>query len=205
MPMVRAMRGSFSGPITTRAMTASTIISEKPMSNMVSREQKGAAVGACLARGQAPRSGLGLGLALDLAFDRLARHLRCRARLGRLVGSALAHAVLEAAHRAAEIGAHVAQLLRAEDQQHDDQQNDPVSDAPAAHISSCSAPRSASLPPCQHGPEWARAAEDVHMYMIHLLMSDPAVVDDGAKAVGRSGLAREAPADDQHLADGRLV
>jgi hypothetical protein len=32
--MVRAMRGSFSGPITTSAITAITIISEKPMSNM---------------------------------------------------------------------------------------------------------------------------------------------------------------------------
>src|SRR6185295_1315021 len=43
------------------------------------------------------------------------------------------------------------------------------------------------------------------MYMIHLLMSHPAVVDDGAEAVARAGLAREPSRDDQHLAERRLV
>jgi hypothetical protein len=39
------------------------------------------------------------------------------------------HAVLEALHRAAEVGAHVAKLLGTEDQQHDDQDDQPVPDA----------------------------------------------------------------------------
>src|SRR5258708_4410977 len=38
------------------------------------------------------------------------------------------------------------------------------------------------------------------MYMIHLLMSDAPVVDDGAEAVGGSRLARELAGDREHLA-----
>src|SRR6185503_18445775 len=41
--------------------------------------------------------------------------------------------------------------------------------------------------------------------MIHLLMPDPAVVDDGAEAIGGAGLAREAPREREHLAERRLV
>src|SRR5918993_1118810 len=109
------MRGSFSGPITMSATTPITISSEKPISNIGPYEQKGARW-APLAWNRTRRSGLVLGLALHFAFDRLAAHLvrRRHGGLGRLVAAALAHAVLEAAHRAAKIGAHVAQLLRAE-------------------------------------------------------------------------------------------
>src|SRR5688572_12512544 len=43
------------------------------------------------------------------------------------------------------------------------------------------------------------------MDMIHLLMPHPAVVDDGAKAVGCARLAREAPGHREHLAERGLV
>src|SRR4051794_35106179 len=74
-------------------------------------------------------SGLVLGPFAYFAFDRLAGHLR-----GRRVGFfALAHAILEPADRAAEIRAHVAQLLRAEDQHYDQQDDQPVPDAERTH------------------------------------------------------------------------
>src|SRR5262249_2565362 len=76
--------------------------------------------------------GLGLGLALDFAFDGLRRNLRRGRGLARLV-AAFAHAVLEAAHGPAQVGPDVAQLLRAEDQHHDQQQDDPVNPAQATH------------------------------------------------------------------------
>src|SRR5688572_23416808 len=128
------MRGSFSGPITMSATTPITISSEKPISNIGPYEQKGARW-APLAWNRTERSGLLLGLALDFAFDRLATDLVRRRHGGlRLFAAAFPHAVLEAAHRAAKVGAHVAQLLRAEDQHHDHQNDQPMPDAERAHI-----------------------------------------------------------------------
>src|SRR6185436_5695412 len=142
---------------------------------------------------------LGFGLALDLALDGLARHLRRgRARLRGFLRARVAHAVLEAAHRAAEIGADVAQLLRAENHQHDDQQDDPVSDAPCTHSFLLLSPR-------EHRTQWFRPTEDMHMHMIHLLMPHPAVVDDGAEAIRRAGFAGKTAGDTEHLAERRLV
>src|SRR5687767_8838134 len=126
------MRGSFSGPITMSATTPMTRSSVNPMSNTAaSSEQKGAHRAPWL--GWSERSGLLLGLALYFAVDRLARNLRCRPALGRLL-AALAHAVLEAAHRAAKIRAHVAQLLGAENQHHDHEDDQPVPDAERTHL-----------------------------------------------------------------------
>src|SRR5258706_6816831 len=45
----------------------------------------------------------------------------------------------------------------------------------------------------------------MHVDMIHLLMPHPPVVDDGTEAIGRAGVAGEAPGDDEHLAERRLV
>src|SRR5260221_5372738 len=45
----------------------------------------------------------------------------------------------------------------------------------------------------------------MHMYMIHLLMPPPAVVDDGAKAIRRAGFAGESAGDTEQLAERRLV
>src|SRR6266581_4670429 len=154
-------------------------------------------------------SGLLLGLALDFAFDRFAGHLR--RRLGSFL-AAFAYAVLEAAHRAAQVGADVAQLLRAEDQHHDHQDDQPMPDAERTHMRLL-ALRRALLParvlllflPLEHGTEGLRAPEYVHVDMIHLLVPHPAGVDDGAKAIGRARLAREAPAHREHPAERLLV
>src|SRR5712664_1154927 len=152
-------------------------------------------------------SGLLLGLALDFAFDRLAGHLR--RRIGGFL-AALAHAVLEAAHRAAQIGADVAQLLRAEDQHHDHQDDQPMPDAERTHMRLL-ALRRALLParvlflPLEHRTEGLRAPEYMHVDMIHLLMPHPAGVDDGAKAVARARLPRQAPAHREHPAERLLV
>src|SRR5204863_7052661 len=121
---------------------------------------------------------------------------RGRARLRGLVG--LAHAVLEAAYRAAEVRADVAQLLRPEDHQHDDQQDDPVSDAPSTH-------GFLLLSTGEHRAQWLRAFENMHVHMIHLLMPHPAVVDDGAEAIRRAGFAGETPGDEEHLAERGLM
>src|SRR3990170_6018997 len=126
------MRGSFSGPITINAIRPITISSVNAMSNMSRRRTKRRPRGRL---GWKLRSGsdLVLGPALHFAFDRLAGHLWRRA-FGGLVRAAFAHPVLEAAHRAAQVGAHVAQLLGAEDQHHDDQDDQPMPDAERAHI-----------------------------------------------------------------------
>src|SRR5829696_5083201 len=91
-PSVRATLGSRSGPITISATTAMTMSSEKPISNMLRLT--------CFLP--------------HFAFDGLAGgsgNLTLRSLvLFRL------HAVLEAFDGAAEIAAHVAQLLRAENE-----------------------------------------------------------------------------------------
>ena len=117
---------------------------------------------------------------------------------GRLL-AAFAHAVLEAAHRAAKVRADVAQLLGAEDQHHDHQDDQPMPDAERAHMRR--PPISSSV---EHRAQRLRPAEDVHMDMIHLLMPHPAGVDDGAEAVRRALLAGESPGEREHLAE-RLV
>src|SRR5438105_5601214 len=61
------------------------------------------------------------------------------------------------------------------------------------------------LLPREHGAERIGPAEDMHVDMIHLLMSHPTVVDDGAKAVARPRCARERPCECQQLAEHRLV
>src|SRR3990170_4924393 len=129
--MVRATRGRRSGPMTMSATSAITSSSENPRSNMRALRNK--------RRPRAPasfpprrRSGLRFGLALHFALDGLAGDLgRRTAVLGFL--AAFAHARLEAAHRAAEIRADVAQLLGAEHQHHDDEDDQPVPDAERAH------------------------------------------------------------------------
>src|SRR6185503_13433304 len=138
--MVRATRGSRSGPITISATTPMTSSSENPMSNIArGLEMKKAPQGRLMSYvPRESRSGLVFGLAAHFAFDRLGGDLP-RRRLGRLVRAAFAHAVLEAAHRAAKIRADVAQLLGAEDQHHDHQDDQPMPDAERAHLSLLSA------------------------------------------------------------------
>src|SRR5882762_5443371 len=170
-----------------------TSSSENPMSNIVSLRIK-RRPGGRLCWGPCRRSGLVLGLFLDFALDRLARHLRCGARVGSLV-AALAHAVLEAAHGAAEVRADVAQLLGAENQHHDHQDDQPVPNAERTHTRLL-------FPPLQHRTEGLRPAEDVHMEMIHLLMPLATRVDDRAKTVGGPLFARQLSGERKHLAQG---
>src|SRR3979490_2349182 len=146
-----------------------TSSSENPMSNMVSLGTK-RRPGGRLCWGPRRRSGLVLGLFLDSALDRLARHRRRCARVGSLV-AALAHAILEAAHGAAEVRADVVQLLGAENQHYDHQDDQPVPNAERTHT------RLLFSPP-QHRTERVRPAEGVHVEMIHLLMPYAPGVDD---------------------------
>src|SRR5665213_2754519 len=119
-PSVRATRGSRSGPMTTRATTPISMSSENPMSNMGARgeEPRNAR--------RAPRSALLL--FLDLALDGGAGRRDLAGRRARGLLAAL-HAVLESLHGAPEVGAHVAQLLGAENEQHDDEHDQPMPDA----------------------------------------------------------------------------
>src|SRR6266487_6054013 len=93
--MVRATRGSRSGPITMSATTAITISSENPTSNtegerFVQKRSRD--------RSRHPDQAedlSGLGLVLDLALDGAATQLRLgrRSALGMLVGRGIFHAV----------------------------------------------------------------------------------------------------------------
>src|SRR6185312_2429710 len=114
-PTVRATFGSRSGPITTSATMPINSISEKPTSNMV--------------RGAGGSSALLL--FLDLALD--GRALRGSDLAGGLRGLVGLHPLLESLHRAAEVGADVAQLLRAEDEQHDHEHDQPMPDTERTH------------------------------------------------------------------------
>src|SRR5208282_3224217 len=113
-PSVRATLGSRSGPMTINATNPTTRISEKPMSNIKRLSR----------RLFLPR----------LAFDGLAGQLlrRLAGRRRRLVLGCL-HAVLEAPHCAAKVPADIGQLLRAEDQHHDQKYDQPVPDAQSTH------------------------------------------------------------------------
>src|SRR5256886_16525064 len=103
-PISETTRGSFSGPSTISARTKMIRISENRPSN----------------RSRAP-------FVLGVALLRGLRELRVRAlgtdllRRGVLLLLAVAHRFLESAHRGAEIRAHRAQLLRAEHDEHDQQ------------------------------------------------------------------------------------
>src|SRR4051812_41707755 len=188
--------------MTTSATMPMTRSAEKPMSNMFCPENKKAPAGAlCLCRTSNRGSGLRFGLALDLALDRLAAHLRSR-RL-RLVRAAFAHAVLEAAHRAAKIRAHVAQLLGAENEHHDQENDQPVPDAERAHVASLPISLPLLFPALEHATEWLGTAQHVHMYMIHLLMPHRPRVDDAAKALAGARFTREPARDRKHLSERR--
>src|SRR5881296_2580088 len=117
--MVRATRGSFSGPMTISATAPISAILSKPKS---------------ITRRYDSRLGLGLDVHRVRVVGLVARDLlrrRHRRVLGRL--RAALHAVLEALDRGAQIAADVLQLLGAEDQ-HDDQQHDqPMPDAETTH------------------------------------------------------------------------
>src|SRR5690606_31849369 len=107
-----------------------------------------------------PRSALLL--FLDLALE-------SRARGGDLAGGLLLvlalHAFLEAAHRATQVGADVAQLLRPEDEEHDDEHDEPVPDAEGTHGN---APSRRPLFRRDHAREAIGAADDVDVQMIHV-------------------------------------
>src|SRR3954470_5061311 len=145
-----------------------TSISENPTSNMAAR----------------PRcAGLALLLVLDLAFVRLGARGADLAGLRRGGGLVGLHAVLEPLAGAAEVGRDVAQLLRAEDEQHDDEDDQPMPDAEGTHGNSPGAAgRSGPLFLHDHAGKRVRATEDVDVQMIHVLPSDPARVHDGAEA-----------------------
>src|SRR5689334_23063995 len=109
-----------------------TTISLKPMSNTVSRarrrpRQRDASLASVLVLAR---------LALDGGAGDLLRRW-CIRRLG-CVGFVLAglHAFLEALHRAAQVLADVAQLLGAEDEDHHQQDDQPVPNAQSTHVAS---------------------------------------------------------------------
>src|SRR6266568_4268206 len=198
--MVRATRGSRSGPMTMSATTAITISSENPTSNTGGEEIR--AVPKKESRDLARRPDAredpsGLRLLLDLGFDGAARHLGRGAALARLVLGGF-HAVLEAAHRPAEIGADIAQLLGAENEQDNQKHDQPVPNAPGTHSVTPSIP-------LQHRAQGFRAADDMHVQMIHLLSADTSGVDDRAETVGRPLLARQARRHGEDLAEERLL
>src|SRR5437899_7271869 len=123
---MRAVLGSFSGPMTISATTAIITISENPTSNMgcgdtARREAQAAHAGRDENGVKAAARALHLvgRILAHFAFDRLAESLRRLGRRGRGLILGL-HALLEAFDRAAQILTHVAELLGAENQ-HDDQ------------------------------------------------------------------------------------
>src|SRR5256885_1104975 len=133
--MVRATRGSRSGPMTMSATTAITISSENPTSNTVGERiaQKRSRDGS---RHPYPAEDpSGLGLVLDLALDGAAAQLGLgrRSALGMLVGGGILHAVLESAYSPAQVGADITEFLGAENEQNDQQHDQPVPNAPGTH------------------------------------------------------------------------
>src|SRR5689334_8141030 len=107
------------------ATTAITISSENPTSNTMVERVDGRARPRVRESGRRPS---GLRLVLDFAFDGAAAQLRwCGGSVvAVLVGRRVLHPVLEPAHRTAEVGADIAELLRAEDEQDDQQHDQPV-------------------------------------------------------------------------------
>src|SRR5487761_2686283 len=101
--MVRATLGRRSGPMTTSATIPMRRSSEKLMSNI----------------------GSGFRFFLHFAFYGLPVCTGSRIDF-RLLGIACSHAFLEALHCAAQIAADIPQLLRAENQQNDQKDDEPV-------------------------------------------------------------------------------
>src|SRR6266699_1481217 len=129
--MVRATRGSRSGPMTMSATTAITISSENPTSNT-----GGERIVQSRDRSRHPdpaEDPSGLGLVLDLGLDGAAAQLGLgrRSVLGVLVG--FLHAVLESAYSSAQVGADIAEFFRAKNEQNDQQHDEPVPNAPGTH------------------------------------------------------------------------
>src|SRR6266513_731371 len=132
---MRAVLGSRSGPMTIRATTAMTTISEKPTSNMgcdrFARAARRRPFGLTdpgnepwAASNGTSRSHFLRRLLAHFSFDRLAGNLRrrlCRWRFGVGLATTLP-AFLESLDRAAEIRPHVAQFFRTENE-YDDQKN----------------------------------------------------------------------------------
>src|ERR1043165_1757677 len=126
---MRAVFGSRSGPMTIKATTAMTTISEKPISNMGSDRFARAArcrplvidgLSTASPRG-ARRSHFLRWLLAHFALDCLAGDLRRRLRRRRILGVCLAalHALFEAFDGATQILTDVSKLLGAENQHHD--------------------------------------------------------------------------------------
>src|ERR1700728_2876546 len=121
-PMVRASRGSFSGPSTTSAIPKITNISEKSIPNIACGEP------AC-GEPKLPRSDARRGLVVAVLCGLVWGHLgelgvlggRGRNLLGWLLGLPLVHRLLEAAEGRAQVGSQGLDLLAAEDQQYDQQ------------------------------------------------------------------------------------
>src|SRR6266702_4424730 len=131
--MVRATRGSRSGPMTMSATTAITISSENPTSNT-----GGERIVQSRDRSRHPdpaEDPSGLGLVLDLALDGAATQLGLgrRSALGMLVDRGLLHAVLESAPGPAQVGADIAEFFPAKNQQNDQQDDQPVPNTPGTH------------------------------------------------------------------------
>src|SRR5207237_3671593 len=178
-------------PMTISATTPMTTISEKPTSNMeCDRFARGArrrpfgltgpgngprAVGNEPARSHFLRR-----LLAHFSFDRLAGNLRRRFGRRRFsVGLAALHAFLEPLDRAPEIGAHVAQFFRTENQHHDQKNDQPMPNAQSTHVFSSMAPR-------EHRTERIAPAEHVNMPVHPFLPAEPTRVDGRAKAVACS-------------------
>src|SRR5436190_13265084 len=207
---MRAVLGSRSGPMTIRATTAMTTISEKPTSNMgcdrfalaAHRRPYGLTDPGNGPRGvgnETARSHFLRRLLAHFSFDRLAGNLRRRFGRRRFsVGLAALHAFLEPLDRAPEIGAHVAQFFRTENE-YDDQKNDqPMPNAQSTHVFSSMAPR-------DHRTKWVGSGEHVDMHMHHFLPADATRIDDRSKAVVRSLFAREPTRERHDLAERRCV
>src|SRR5207249_6763921 len=208
---MRAALGSRSGPMTISATTAMTTISEKPTSNMgcdrfalaAHRRPYGLTDpgnGPRAAGNEMARSHFLRRLLAHFSFDRLAGNLRRRFGRRRFsVGLAALHAFLESLDRAPEIGAHVAQFFRAENQHHDQKNDQPMPNAQSTHVFSSMAPR-------EHRTERIGPAEHVNMHVHHFLPADAPRIDDRAQAVVRSLLAREPTRERYDLAEcGRIA
>src|SRR6266576_4700799 len=133
--MVRATRGSRSGPMTMSATTAITISSENPTSNTWGERSVQKRSRDRSRHPDPAEDPSGLGLVLDLALDGAAAQLGLGrgSALGMLVARRLFHAVLESAYSPAQVGADITELLRAENEQNDQQHDQPVPNAPGTH------------------------------------------------------------------------
>src|SRR5512139_802831 len=189
--MVRATLGRRSGPMTISATTPMTRSSEKPMSNMVQSKVQDSSRKACCSLHRGSRTSALL-LVLDFGVDGAATFLAFLADLGRI----FLHAFLQSLHRATQVAADVAQLLGAENQQHDDQNDQPMPDAKATHGVS---------PVGLTALGGFAAAEYVNVKMEHFLAAAASGVDQRLEAGVESLFFRQARCQQQHPAELRLV